>query len=1164
MRFSWLDLDRYGGFEGRVLSFEKRASAPDNPLNNPLSKSRDLQIIYGPNEAGKSTTRRAVLDFLFGFPFATEGADWKTAAQNLRLGAEIETKDGVLTGWRKRSNPRTRLYESDMKTLLDDALLKRALGDLDKTAYDAAWALDHRRLREGGKELAAFKEDAGLQFLAADLDPGTLGRLMKTLAKEKDDLWRKRASTTEIAKKKKELETRKESLAEKLVSPEGLLKARADERAAADDISRLDAELSDLRRQQRKLERLGGVLAPYWRYRAASAAFDERAPVLFSATEAEALLASEAALRTLDARLDGLENALTALDKERASLGPRPPLLDDAPLLAALRAKQAEREEKDAALQTLRRDLQENRQKRATLERRLGLSSGASLPDLEGIERLRAHQETFFRLRTQLDDAQEALETATQALAQTPAPGPWPKTTLMNALRAWRDEARALLPAVETLADAQDASRAEKAALEQALAKLSPWKPGKDAAGESLEETLTALHALRLPTEEEERDVQHQKTQLREGLRRESADLRQAKEKIEELLLSQAQLQETGQGVSVEQITQARRERDALLDRSLSRSLSGTLQDKNEERLLRDLIEKADRLADRRVNEAHSSSKLEQIAHDLQKARLDACHAEARVQAEENALLTQQINWLARLERANLPALPIVEFPAWRLARTQALTLAETHRAHEKETQRQKGRLASHYASLAKFLPMCPLLPGSEVSFFQEALKNTAQTLDALEEEQKNWNKREQVYDSAASILEEARAKKAALERSWQRERTSWAEACARESAPASLTPEDFPLLQKLVHLDAALARDEKTHARLETERNEFITTEKALLARHKAASLENLASLLETANQTEAERQTLAGRRRTLSEQIASEKQTRALWEQSRQVFTTRAEEAQLDKGALESKARTDLETAAARTKRDDARNALLEAGQGETLEKLCEEAAALEPDTLEAEKARLEALLERLNEEQKEAIRRHNDARQTLKTLETQDDAVGLEAEIAQIEAELSELAEAYVSVHLQQSLLATLVTRERQKAHGPLLERAGVYFSRLTLGDYTGLHLEEQENALALTGVRAGSGASALVPTDAMSEGAQDQLYLALRLARTSQALDAGLALPFLADDLFITFDDARSRAGLDLLAEFSERTQILFFTHHARLREMGAEVGRVIDL
>ena len=39
-----------------------------------------------------------------------------------------------------------------------------------------------------------------------------------------------------------------------------------------------------------------------------------------------------------------------------------------------------------------------------------------------------------------------------------------------------------------------------------------------------------------------------------------------------------------------------------------------------------------------------------------------------------------------------------------------------------------------------------------------------------------------------------------------------------------------------------------------------------------------------------------------------------------------------------------------------------------------------------------------------------------------------------------------------------------------------------------------------------------------------------------------------LPFVADDLFINFDNDRAAAGFEVLAELAQKNQVLFFTHH----------------
>jgi uncharacterized protein YhaN len=55
MRLSRLNLTRYGKFTGFFVDFG--AKAPGKP---------DFHVIFGPNEAGKTTTLTAYLDLLFG------------------------------------------------------------------------------------------------------------------------------------------------------------------------------------------------------------------------------------------------------------------------------------------------------------------------------------------------------------------------------------------------------------------------------------------------------------------------------------------------------------------------------------------------------------------------------------------------------------------------------------------------------------------------------------------------------------------------------------------------------------------------------------------------------------------------------------------------------------------------------------------------------------------------------------------------------------------------------------------------------------------------------------------------------------------------------------------------------------------------------------------
>jgi hypothetical protein len=56
----------------------------------------------------------------------------------------------------------------------------------------------------------------------------------------------------------------------------------------------------------------------------------------------------------------------------------------------------------------------------------------------------------------------------------------------------------------------------------------------------------------------------------------------------------------------------------------------------------------------------------------------------------------------------------------------------------------------------------------------------------------------------------------------------------------------------------------------------------------------------------------------------------------------------------------------------------------------------------------------------------------------------------------------------------------------------------------------------------------------------------------------SIAALIRLPFLADDLFVNFDDERSEAGFRVLAELAKSTQVLFFTHHPHLASIARSV------
>jgi uncharacterized protein YhaN len=230
---------------------------------------------------------------------------------------------------------------------------------------------------------------------------------------------------------------------------------------------------------------------------------------------------------------------------------------------------------------------------------------------------------------------------------------------------------------------------------------------------------------------------------------------------------------------------------------------------------------------------------------------------------------------------------------------------------------------------------------------------------------------------------------------------------------------------------------------------------------------------------------------------------------------------------------------------------------GDGHPLAVLEEQWSAADPDVVAARADTLGRLIADANAQVAAAAEAAGEARRHFRSLdEVGGDAAEAAAAAEEARSEMAVQAEAYLLKRAQAVTLRWAIERYRQQNQAPLLARAGALFRRLTLGRYTELIINYDGASPRLLGLR-DDGRQA-VDLEAMSDGTADQLFLALRLAALEQSVAAGVRLPFLADDLFINFDDDRARAGFEVLSELAKTTQVLFFTHHAHLATISREV------
>ncbi len=154
---------------------------------------------------------------------------------------------------------------------------------------------------------------------------------------------------------------------------------------------------------------------------------------------------------------------------------------------------------------------------------------------------------------------------------------------------------------------------------------------------------------------------------------------------------------------------------------------------------------------------------------------------------------------------------------------------------------------------------------------------------------------------------------------------------------------------------------------------------------------------------------------------------------------------------------------------------------------------------------------------------------------------DPLVIESEKRGLEEKLALLTEQYEALELAVSTLAE-ANSEMQTRFSPALgRRAGELFARLTGGKYETVSIGRGFAAAVRE-----TGDAASRDSLFLSAGAQDQLYLALRLAICELVLDGEEPCPIILDDALCAFDDERMALAMDLLLELGKTRQIILFT------------------
>ncbi len=1144
MRFDRLDILRYGALTDRRLEFRPGAR---------------LHVVYGPNEAGKSSALSAISDLLFGFPDRAAYSFMHDPA-SLRVGAELQAGDGKRIAFRRRRGRKSTLLNADeAESALPDDALAPFLGSLSRDVFERAFGLNSASLRQGGDAMLKSGGEIGSLLFSAASGLTGLNDLRKTIESEADGIYAPRRSKDrafyqvldaheEARRIERESELRagdwKKLLAEQAEIERDLLAVqgeRQETRRRLDhlrQLTRLDPVLREIDREREQLRR-------YEELDHLSDGFATRLAEILDARSK-----SHQARETAEREVAHLEDEIRGIRVEEAMVAMAPRILAAyAEKGAYLRAKED--------LSRVRHEVDAFDLKLTQAARRLGLAGSQELersqPADSDLVRLRALVEEGTVIDQDLAKLRHQIEDAGAVLRRLAEPGldgrpldPRPSAEHLAALRPDLSE----IAKIEAL-DVK-AKRAQND-LDIAARRLDP--PVRD---------IEALLSSPLPDmatlSQHRREIDAaaaEHTKASQALRA----LRDEAHGIANQILA---LERKGRLASPQEIAAARARRDGLLNALAHVPQAEILAE------LRSAVADADELADAALADAERVSLHAQLSlrqSILQQALKDAeqVEREAGIAAADAVTEFEDLFHSAPVA----PASPerMIE---WRRAVDELYRLSQVLDEVSDELAElrlKEQRLKPALMAIADAIGFSAgSLPASALS---RGIEHRLHELGERWSESRSAEGRRQVAQDALERLEGQETELAGRLEAWKSAFSTAVSAMGMSEeatiamAVAALevwrnVPDLFAERENRARRVRGMARDISD---FEQEIRDLCSVVAPDLRDLPAEAAADMLHARATEAKTAADRRTtlnsgLERVRVALSRHVEDE----ALRTNELQIMAAEAGRApdHVDTLLADLQERSRL-----RASLDQCRSRFAEQARGMdeedarlALAGFDRVDADLEIDQLDAEDLRQVERLKTLGVAQADNDRRRREL----------ESGVGAERAAFQrlvAEDEAKDLARRWVVLRLAGALLSHSMEAYREQQADPVMQRAGRIFSDLTDGRFMRLlQVYDDKDELRLAVERRSGEQVALT---GLSEGTSDQLYLALRLAFLEDYSRRNEPAPLILDDIFQTFDDERTAAGIRVLSDAGTRIQPILFTHQMSLVQAAkAELGDALDL
>ncbi len=1161
----------------KILELYLKAYGPFTEQRIDLSDgSHQLHVIFGKNESGKSSALRALTHLLYGIPLRSTD-DFLHDYSQMRIGGRLCHSDARELAFLRKKGSKNTLRSYDDAEAIEQGALGPFLEGVSEEFFTRFFGIDHRVLVEGGQSLLDYGGEIGKSLFAAGLGSGNLRSVLSGLEAEAGDLFKPNASKPLINAALAELKGNKERIKKASLKGRDWKEHDRALSGAETELKTVEKELATERTAQTHLDRLRSAL-----------------PLLARRRQLLIQIQEMGAIVTLD---EGFEERLRAALETRRSAGETRARAEQAKEKLSARVAElgldAEFLEHREAIELFRErlgsykkasgDLPRREGERGRLEKELAAELSALRPDLTVAQlgELRAplaRRRQIQELANEHGVLVERIESANKAIRTGEGKQQASRSKIASLPEA-RDagELRRALATARSLGDidAQVTALALRCAragqeCETALMALGLWTG-----------SLEDLERLAVPVMETVERFQGEFEALRKDRektleRKQNADvqLRGVDARLEALRKSGAVPTEA-------ELAAARERRDAgwrLVRRHWidGEAIESEIQAFAGSEPLADLYERsvpaADELADRLRREADrvvTQAELEAQREQLERSIQEATQGLAPLEACENALAEQ---WRAAWQCAGIEPNPPREMLAWLRRQQKLIEEAASLRREREELRALVEARAARRDELRTALRTLGEPLDEEGDELARVLALAEEVLLSIEDAESRRAELKTAIDEGEATLKEARSTEAEVQERLQSWLDEWNTAVDglgldRSARPASaLDGLDalkalFENRREIELLDGRIGGMKRDTQDFEAEVRGFIGSHAPDL---ESQPVEQEVSWLGRRLSDVDKQETL---RAQLSEQIeeqgqraedAKREQTNA----EQDLMRLRQEARCSDDAGLEDALRSWQAHQGARMKIDEMEEQLVEIGAGTSIEQLETEAEEVDADSLPGQVQELQQKIETLDARRSELMDKRATARSALEAMDGSAQASEAAEEAQGILARLRRDVECYIRLRLSRSILQREIERYRKEHQTPLLMRASEFFRALTAGSFTSLqsHYGDDDQP-QLVGVRDNDRK---VDVSGMSSGTRDQLFLALRLATLEEYLGRSEPMPFIVDDVLVNFDDERAQAALEVLAQLGERTQVLLFTHHERIREHAEGLGERVDV